>query len=261
MPTSLSWVNLADAAEEITATHESPGLGVRNLLTEPIGEVWRVPPQTLGTVTNLDITLSGFQTVGVIALRAPHDGVMPASMRIEGAGSVVSMGASDTLTIPDQELALGVSQGYWWHWPAAPVAVRYLRLRLTHRSPDEYLQLGRIWIGADLRPQSGAAFTGAQRGVATAGGVERAAISGTVTPARGATWRVMRFALPTLRETEAQQVENMARAVGTHGQVLAHPRTTEGVRGLVLGRFADLPQPRKVSALLWGAEITIAEDL
>lgn len=42
----LSWINYADAAQEIATTAETPGLGVRNLLTESPAEVWRLPSIT-----------------------------------------------------------------------------------------------------------------------------------------------------------------------------------------------------------------------
>lgn len=126
---------------------------------------------------------------------------------------------------------------------------------------DEYLQFGRLWLGPDFRQAIQAARAGQQRGVGSAGVVERAAVSGIVSAQRGATWRASRFVLPLLTDAEAVRIETASLAVGTHGQVIGNPRTQDGAASLVLGRFEAPPQPEIVAPRRWSASMTILEDL
>jgi hypothetical protein len=62
---------------------------------------------------------------------------------------------------------------------------------------------------------------------------------------RGATYRASRFTLPLLTNAEAVEVETAALAVGTHGQIVANPRTQDGAASLLLGRFEAPPEPEE----------------
>lgn len=260
MPVMLAYQNLADDADDLTATREATGLGVRNLLTESVAEVWRVPTVAAATVTDLDISLSAAAEVGVIALFAPRDGYLPPGYTVQVFGSAVSIGASDVLAVAATAMSLSDNRGAWWHWPDAAVTLRYLRLRFTAVSGDEYLQLGRLWIGPDIRPGY-AAQDGYQRGTGDAGQVERAAISGIVSASRGATYRAHRLILPMLTDTETDQVEAMALAAGITRQVVVNARTQRGAKDLILGRLASMPSPRPVSPTRYAADIAVMEDL
>jgi hypothetical protein len=261
MATMLSWSNLADAAQEITATREATGLGVRNLLTEPVAEVWRVPEVAAATVTDLDVTLPAAAAIGVVALFAPRDGYLPPGYTVELMASTVSIGATDVLSVAAAPLALSTGRGAWWHWPAAAITARYLRLRFTSVTGDAYLQFGRLWIGPDFRPTYGADGPGQRMGAGGAGLVERASISGIVSASRGALYRMPSFVLPLLTSAEAESLQDAALAVGTQGQVVVNPRTQDGAKSLVLGRLADAPQPERIAPRRWRAGITVMEDL
>jgi hypothetical protein len=158
-------------------------------------------------------------------------------------------------------MALAANRGAWWCWPATPFVARYLRLRLLTTGGDDYAQFGRLWIGPDFRPAIQASRSNHRRGVMTAGVVERAAVSGIVTAQRGATYRASRFTLPLLSNAEAVEVETAALAVGTHGQIIANPRTQDGAASLLLGRFEAPPEPEIVAPRRWSASLAVLEDL
>ena len=82
MPSMLAWTNLADTAQEITATPEATGLGVRNLLTEPLGEVWRVPAVAAGATTDIQLTLAAPASIGVVAVFGPRDSYLPPAYQL-----------------------------------------------------------------------------------------------------------------------------------------------------------------------------------
>ena len=261
MPSMLAWTNLADIAQEITATREATGLGVRNLLTEPLAEVWRVPAVAAGATTDIQVTLAAPASIGVVAVFAPRDSYLPPAYQLRVMASLVSVAGSEVLNTGNIALNLTAGRGASWYWPATPFTAQFLRLRFTAGTGDEYLQLGRLWLGPDCRPAIQASRAGQVRGVMTAGLVERAAVSGIVSAQRGATSRAARFTPPLLTPAAAVQVETAALAVGTHGQVIANPRTQEGPASLLLGRFATPPQPEIAAPTRWSASITVLEDL
>lgn len=257
----LAWSNLADTAQEIAATRAADGLGVRNLLTEPVSEVWRVPAVAAATVTDLDVTLPAAAQIGVVALFAPRDGYLPPGYTVQLLASATALGNSEVLNIAAAPLALAAGRGAWWHWPAAPVTARFFRLRFTAVSGDEYLQLGRLWIGPDIRPARAAEPSGYVRGWRDAGTVERAAITGIAAAARGATMRAQRFSLPMLSDAEADQIEDAAASAGTTRQAVVNARTQRGAKDLVLGRFEAPPAPEATGPLWYRCDIQHMEDL
>lgn len=259
--TMLSYMNLADSAQSIVATREAPGLGVRNLLTEPVAEVWRVPAVPENTVTDLDITLPASAAVGVIGLFAPRDGYLPPGYRVQIIASTVGIGESDVVNVASAPMSLAAGRGAWWHWPATPLTLRFLRLRFRASAGDDYLQLGRLWIGPDIRPARVAEPAGYVRGWRDAGTVERAAISGIAAAARGATARQHRFSLPMLSDAEADAIEDAAAAAGITRQVVVNARTQRGARDLILGRFDQPPAPEATGPLWYRCDIAVMEDL
>lgn len=261
MGTLISWVNLADSAAEISAGAEEPGLGVRNLLTEPVAEVWRCPPQASGVAFNLDVDLGSAQTIGLVALFAPRDGLLVTGYSVRLYLSTVAAGASDVEFVGPQDLALAAGRGCWRYVLPEPAAVRFVRLRFSSSGLAEYLQFGRLWIGADFRPQVPFSREGNARGVVSAGIAERAAVSGVVSVQRGATLRNPTFNLPLLTNAESSVVQDMALATGNFGQVVVSPRTQEGAAGFVLGRFETPPAPGYAAAQRWAASFSVVEDL
>lgn len=257
----LSWRNLADAPlAELTATREASGLAARNLLTEAVQEVWRIPAVAAGTVTDLDVTLPAAAEIGVLAVFAPRDAYLPPGYTVEVAASSVALGGTDVLSLPAAPLALDAGRGAWWHWPADPVTARYLRLRFTAASGDDYLQLGRLWIGPDIRPGY-ADWNGYRRGWRDAGVVERSAISGAASASRGATSRATRWTLPQLTDAQADAIEAAAAGAGVTRQVVACARSDRGARDLVLGRFVEPPEPVAIAPSLYRCDIAVLEDL
>ena len=78
----LSWVNLVDAAAtSLYADSEAGGLGVQALRSPPLSEVWRTGLWTSTAIT-LDVDLGSAQAIGVIALAAPRDGMLPSSLAL-----------------------------------------------------------------------------------------------------------------------------------------------------------------------------------
>lgn len=262
MPSMLSWINLADTAREVEAQRESTGLGARNLLTEPVAEVWRIP-QTAGLGTSLWLEWAEPIEVGVIALFAPRDGYLPPGFTGQAIGSIVARDGSDVFNSGTALLNLEANRGAWWYFPTAPVTIQYLRLRFVAAADDGYLQFGRLWVGPTFRPAVGAEDADFRRGWTDAGVVERAAISGVASVQRGATARAPRWSLGMLDEDEADEIEDCAAAVGATGQIVANARTDRGAKDLVLGRFAAPPEVVGIPSFpdLFRAEIAMLEDL
>lgn len=260
MACMLSWINLADAAS-VSAAREATGLGVRNLLTESVSEVWRIPNVPVGTGTTLDVDLGAVVTIGVMAFFAPRDSYIPANYTIAIGASALSVGANEVLSVPSAPMDLAAGNGAWWRWPATPIDARYLRFTFRAQAGDQYLQLGRLWIGPDFRPGIAAARDGYKRGWRDAGQVERAGISGIVSASPGARFRAPSWRLPLLTNAEMRQVEAMFSAIGTTGQMVANARTEEGAADLVLGRLVAPPDPQPDGAIRFSAEISMTEDL
>jgi hypothetical protein len=260
MAVMLSWTNLADAAS-IAATREATGLGVRNLLTESVSEVWRIPNVAVGVATTLDVDLGAVATIGVMAFFAPRDSYLPANYTIAIGASAVAVGGVDVLSVPSAAMDLAGGNGAWWRWPATPIAARYLRFTFRAQSGDQYLQLGRMWIGPDFRPATARARDGYRRGWRDAGRVERAGISGITSASAGARYRAPSWRLPLLTNAEMRTVEAMFGAIGTTGQLVVNARTEAGAADLVLGRLDAPPDPQPDGNIRYSAEISMTEDL
>jgi len=84
----LGWQNLLEQAGVVlAASSEASGLGIRSALTPQIAEVWR--SGTWGATTiDIDADLGSTQSLGVVALAAPRDGLLPSS------GATVALQAS-----------------------------------------------------------------------------------------------------------------------------------------------------------------------
>lgn len=94
----LSWINHIDApATSLSADSEVAGLGAQSLRTTPLSEVWRTGVWTSTAIT-LDVDLGSAQSIGLIALAAPRDGVLPSSLAIlRVTASTVSTSGTDVL--------------------------------------------------------------------------------------------------------------------------------------------------------------------
>lgn len=94
----LSWVNLVDAAAtSLYADSEAGGLGVQALRSPPLSEVWRTGLWTSTAIT-LDVDLGSAQAIGVIALAAPRDGMLPSSLALlRVTASTVSPSGTEVL--------------------------------------------------------------------------------------------------------------------------------------------------------------------
>jgi hypothetical protein len=261
MAVMISHINLADSAAEIAATREAENLGVRNLLTQPVAEVWRVPAVAAGVATVLDVALAAPAEIGVFALFAPRDSYLPDAYTVQLSASLLAAGGTDVIDGSAEQLSLRANRGAWWHWPAAPVTARFIRLRFVAGEGAEFLQFGRLWIGPDWRPEGRAPqVDGFSRARADSGQVERAALSGVPSASPGRVYRTPRFTLPMLSDAEADALEDIADAAGTTRQLVIQPRSERGAKDLVLGRFTAIPDPRAMSPVHYAPEIAYAED-
>lgn len=84
----LSWRNLVDdPATVLSVSSEAPGLGLRNVLTPQVAEVWRSGAWGASFVT-MDADLGAVRQINLIAFAAPRDGRLP------GASATVQVQAS-----------------------------------------------------------------------------------------------------------------------------------------------------------------------
>lgn len=94
----LSWTNYVDAAAtSLSADSETAGLGAQSVRTTPLSEVWRTGVWTSTAIT-LDVDLGSAQSIGLIAVAAPRDGVLPSSLAIlRVTASTASQSGTDAL--------------------------------------------------------------------------------------------------------------------------------------------------------------------
>ena len=73
----LSWSNLAEgSAANLAVSSEAAGLGLRAVLTPQISDIWRSAAWGATTI-NLDVDLGSAQSIGLVAIAAPRDGLLP----------------------------------------------------------------------------------------------------------------------------------------------------------------------------------------
>lgn len=73
----LSWSNLAEASTtNLAVSSEAAGLGLRAVLTPQISDIWRSSAWGATTI-NLDVDLGNAQGIGLVAIAAPRDGLLP----------------------------------------------------------------------------------------------------------------------------------------------------------------------------------------
>ena len=75
----------------------------------------------------------------------------------------------------------------------------------------------------------------------------------------GRPYRIERFTLPALTSTEATQMEAMAMAVGTTGQVFA-ARSDAALGGGIFGAFTEPPTVARPYPQIWTSDLQIEED-
>ncbi|MBC9176756.1 hypothetical protein [Pseudoroseomonas ludipueritiae] len=270
MPSLISAINLAELpGASIETNSEVAGLGVRALLTERLGEVWRTGP---GTTRTLWLDLGSLQWVRTVALFAPRDGMLPeASAKVDLSLSAIAKGgdelgkAGDLLVVDaagrimtdmagaDFVVRAGkpfsLPRGLWcWVLPE-PAQVRFVQIVITSSQP--YLQFSRLWVGPALLPLRDPSPNGY-----APGGVD----DRTSLPRRSA-----RFTLATLSESEADVLETIALEAGTQRQVFVVPRTERADRTGFFGKFTSIPVPAPQQAWnergrIYAADIAAQED-
>jgi len=227
----LSWINRLDRGTVSAAS--ATGLTAAGLLTPQINDVWRSTGWSSTTVT-VSASLGASWPINVVALAAPRDGVLPVgACTIRITASTSSAGASDALDTGS--LPFSLSPWGVWAWRS-----------------------GRLWIGPALITSRGYAF-GATRGGRDPGGTARASLTGTRYATLGRTYRVERMTLPALTSAEATQVEAMAVAVGTTGQVFA-ARSDASLGDGIFGAFVEPPAVVRPFPQVWTADMQIEED-
>jgi len=254
----ISWVNHAEnSAASIDASSEAAGFGARSLLTPQIADVWRSGTWGETTIT-VDADLGADREIGVVAVAAPRDGLLPATAAtVALTASTVSQSGTDVLDIA--AAAHGMAPWGVWAWAAsAPVTARYVRLSFAGTAGDTYLQLGRLWIGPALVTEHAEAF-GASFGAQDFGSSERAGMTGVRYAMRGQTTRSQQWSLDALTEAEAGQLELCAAEAGTTGQVFVARRWTSPGQGM-FAAFAQPLSPAQVGPNVWRAALSIVED-
>jgi hypothetical protein len=258
----LSWINAAELPPaEISTTSEANGLGIRSVLTPQIADVWRSGAVSTGAIIRIRVDLGLVRTdLRFVGVAAPADGVLPgadAKMRfVASAIAVDGEEAANSGLLPMDMRATGV-----WGWVApSTFTARYLQWRIQVGAADTYIQLGRLWAGPALVSSRGISY-GQARGAIDAGSSEVAGLSGVRYATRGAVRRKASWAFPALLESEADALDDAARAVGTTGQVFAAPFQERLSKTGMFGHFTTPPAPAASRFQRWSADIDIEEDL
>ena len=250
----LSWINRLDRGTVSAAS--ATGLTAAGLLTPQINDVWRSGTWNASTAT-ITATLAGSFPINVVAVAAPRDGALPTgacTIRITAGSTAGSSSALDT-----GSLSFSLSPWGVWAWRSvAGVTAQHWTVAITGVAGNPYLQLGRLWIGPALITSRGYAF-GATRGGRDPGGTSRASLTGTRYATLGRTYRIERMTLPALTSAEATQVEAMAVAVGTTGQVFA-ARSDASLGDGIFGAFVEPPAVVRPFPQVWTADMQIEED-
>ena len=251
----LSWANLADAGT-VTVSSQATDLGPAGLLTPQMNDVWRSGSLGAATVW-VEVDLGSAKTVHVVAIGAPRDGVLPTSSATVRLTAGSASGGTTALDTGGATFTMS-PWGVWGWRSAAGISARYWRLTFGMSAGDSYLQLGRVWVGAALITARGYAF-GAARGGRDPGTVSRTGMTGTRYATLGRPYRIERFTLPTLTSTEAAQLEAMAMAVGTTGQVFAAKSDAALSQG-IFGAFTEPPTVARPYPQIWTSDLQIEED-
>jgi hypothetical protein len=256
----LSWSNLAEgSAANLAVSSEAAGLGLRAVLTPQISDIWRSTAWGATTI-NLRVDLGSVQSLGLIAIAAPRDGLLPsagATVRLTADAATLDGGAA----LDTGSQSLGTAMASFGLWAsAAPISARYLRLQLTGAASDAYLQLGRLWVGPALVTMRQASY-GYSIGASDPGSNARAPLTGVRDVQRGRPYRTLAFTGDTLTTAEAAQVEQAALAAGSTGQVFAARLHTDPARTGCFGVFSRAPTLTRVANALWRADFSLEEDL
>lgn len=250
----LSWINRLDHGSVTVAA--ASGLESAGLLTPQINDVWRSLTWNASTIS-IAAALAGSFPVNVVAVAAPRDGALPTgacTIRIKAGSSAGASTALDT-----GSLSFSLSPWGVWGWRSvAGVTAQYWTIEVTGVASNPFLDLGRLWIGPALITSRGYAF-GAARGGRDPGTVSRSALTGTRYARLGRTYRAERMTLPALTSAEATQVEAMAAAVGTTGQVFA-ARSDASLDEGIFGAFTEPPAVVRPYPQVWTADLQIEED-
>ena len=258
----LSWSNLAEgSAANLAVSSEAAGLGLRAVLTPQISDIWRSTAWGATTI-NLRVDLGGAQGIGLVAIAAPRDGLLPSTgATVRLTADAATLDGSAALDTGIQSLGTAMASFGLWAWASSmPISARYLRLQLTGAATDAYLQLGRLWVGPALVTTRQASY-GYSLGASDPGSNARAPLTGVRDVQRGRPYRTLTFTGDTLTTAEAAQVEQAALAAGSTGQVFAARVHTDPARTGCFGVFSRAPTLTRVANALWRADFSLEEDL
>ena len=258
----LSWSNLAEgSAANLAVSSEAAGLGLRAVLTPQISDIWRSTAWGATTI-NLRVDLGTAQAIGLVAIAAPRDGLLPsAAATARVTADAATLDGSAALDSGSQSLGTAMASFGVWAWASAtPISARYLRLQLTGSASDAYFQLGRLWVGPALVTTRQASY-GYSLGASDPGSNARAPLTGVRDVQRGRPYRTLAFTGDTLTTTEAAQVEQAALAAGSTGQVFAARLHSDPARTGCFGVFSRAPTLTRVANALWRADFSLEEDL
>lgn len=149
IPLRIAGENLIDGAS-LTASSAVSGLGVDNLRSDDIQEVWRATSTTANVVADLGSS----QSIGVVALNNTNAGATD-SVRVR-LSTVDSTGAAGD-SYDSGTVATAVDQTYpiWLHFIEPEKSGRYLRIDLTQSSAPE---AGRMLVAPTWTPTHNFSF-------------------------------------------------------------------------------------------------------
>lgn len=240
----LGWPNRIDEAS-LSGGAWLPGLPLANLKERALSKVCRSIDASTGS-TVIDLDLGQARSLRALALQN-HNLSQAGSWRVK-LGS--SAGASDiysgsyqsawSLSFDSGQLEWGGNN--WWdgmvdddyirHPYIAPMllptwySARYVRIEISDAAnPDGYIQMGRIFVGGGFVPAIGAMY-GLSEGWDDVSRLDYT-LSGALVADIGRRRRWAKFELGYIRHAdEAPTVHEMLRRLGTAGEVLYLPNTS-----------------------------------
>jgi hypothetical protein len=149
--------------------------------------------------------------------------------------------------------------GLWAYRPAAPITARYLKLEFTGGG-DDYLQVGRLWVGPTLVTTRNAGY-GYTQTVIDPGLSARAPLTGVRDVQLGRPYRRLSWSHAYLTSAEADALENALVSVGATGQVFAARDADDLPNTGALGVFNPPPVIARNTFPTRQTEIVIEEDV
>jgi hypothetical protein len=233
--TDFSWVNAVDTAPTITTDSQASTLPVTNLASSRYGRIWRT---SAATTSFFLATFAAVTSVSVLALAgctlAATDTVRHRLFAADGVtvlydSGVIACGVLPQFALHVQLLGASYSAGSWRCDIVAP-----------SRNSLGYFDIARAWAGPMWTPAIGISLPWSESWEDGAN-VTRSKLSGGVFLGDGPQYRMMDAVLNWMTEADKAQAEDLARIVGTRGQVLFIPVDTGNLpRQAILGRFGKM---------------------